>query len=461
MAAERIDLGSGSVKRIFISYALPSVLGMVTMSLAGIVDGLFIGRYVGTEALAGVSIVYPLTSLAIGLAIMIGTGGTTTAAAEVGAGNLSSAKNTFTITALLVTITAAVFMLIGFLFAGPISQFFGRKGGLEDEIRAYLVPLLFFFIPFMHAWILDVFIRNDGRPVFPSVILVIASAINIVLDYLFIAKFGWGLCGAACATGLSQIFPTLVFWVYIHRGHTSYALVKPVFRLKRMTRMLYNGASEFINEFSVGLSSILFNMALLQRIGAVGVASYSIIQYVTMLTVMVFFGIAQAVQPGLSHNLGEGDRERITAFRRIALQSNLLVALLSFAVLLFFDQEIAALFTRGDREVLLLTSEISRFFCWAYIPMGMNITLSMYFTSIHFARESAVTALSRSFVLLLLCLYTLPLIFGNIGLWLTVPIAEGLTLLLVGFLYRRRPLDDSYIALTVSRLREPHDLDGA
>ncbi len=457
MPKEKIDLGKSPVVKTFINYAIPSVLGMVTLSLAGIVDGLFIGRYVGTDALAGVSIVYPITSLAIGFAIMIGTGGTTTASAEIGAGNIAAARNTFTVTSILVTVAATLFMILGIIFAAPLSEFFGIKGGLEDEIRTYMTPLLLFFIPFMHAWILDVFIRNDGRPVFPSITLVISSVINIILDYLFIVRFGWGLRGAAFATGLSQIVPMVVFWIYICRGNTSYKLVRPVFKSRKIAHMLYNGVSEFINEFSVGLSTILFNMALITRIGSIGVASYSIIQYMTMITLMVFFGIAQAVQPGLSYNLGVGDRDRIRAFKRIALQTNIVISVLSLSILVLFSESIASLFTRGDADVIALTSQITKYYSWSFLPMGMNITISMYFTSIHYARESAITALSRSFVLFVFFLYTLPLIFGDIGLWLTVPLAELVTLGIVAVLSLRRPLDDAYLKKTINRLQESHE----
>lgn len=456
MADTKIDLGTSPIIKTFITYAVPSVLGMVMISLAGIVDGLFIGRYVGTDALAAVSIVYPVTSLAIGFAIMIGTGGTTTASAEVGAGNIAGARNTFTVTVILVTVTALIFMIIGVIFADPISIFFGKKGGLETQIREYLVPLLFFFIPFMHAWILDGFIRNDGKPMFPSIILVISSLINILLDYLFVAKFGWGLKGAAIATGMSQMFPTLLLWIFIFNNKTTFKIVKPIFKMKKITKMLYNGASEFINEFSVGISTILFNMVLLSKIGSIGVASYSIIQYITMITMMVFFGIAQASQPGLSFNLGVGNLKRIRSFKRVALNTNIIVSIISFSFLLFFNRQIASLFTKGDPEVIHLTSQIAKYYSWGYIPMAINITLSMYFTSIHYAKESAITALLRSLVLFIIFLYTLPLKFGNTGLWLTVPFTELLTLIVVITLIIKRPLNNDYLEKTIKILKEPH-----
>lgn len=453
MKSKKIDLATSPVVKTFISYAIPSVLGMLMISVAGIVDGLFIGRYVGADALAAVSIVYPVTSLAIGFAIMIGTGGTTTASAEIGAGNILGARNTFTITALLVTFTALLFMFLGIFFADSLALFFGKKGGLEDEVKTYMVPLLFFFIPFMHSWILDVFIRNDGIPVFPSVILVISALINIFLDYLFVARFSWGLRGAALATGGSQLVPALIFWVYILKGKTSYKLVKPVFHLNRIKKMLYNGASEFINEFSVGFSAILFNMALLYKIGSLGVASYGVIQYVTMISVMIFFGIAQASQAGISYNLGVGNRQRILAFRRVALTGNILVSCVSVIILLFFNRAITSVFTKGNIEVINLVSEIAVYYSWAYIPMAINISFSMYFTSIHYARESALTAVLRSLILFLICLYLLPGFLGIKGLWLTVLFAESLTLLVVLGLLIKKPLNQEYLDSTRERLR--------
>lgn len=453
MKNSKQDLENGPIFKTFIKYAVPSVLGMLMLSIAGIVDGLFIGRYVGTEALAAVSIVYPIFSLAIGFVIMIGIGGTTTAAAELGAKNIKAARNTFTVTTILVTGTALMFMFVGIFFAKPISLFFGKKGGLDEEILTYFVTLILFMVPFMHLWILDVFIRNDGRPMFPTVVLIFSSLSNILLDYLFVAKLQWGLRGAALATGLSQLCPSLILWGFIFKNKTTFKFVKPVFKLKRISRMLFNGASEFINEFSVGISTIMFNMALLTRIGSIAVASYSIIQYVTMITMMIFFGIAQASQPGLSYNLGVGNLKRIRSFKKAALYSNIVVALIAFLILLFLNKTVASLFTKGDADVINLTTQIAQYYSWAYLPMALNITFSMYFTCIHYAKESAITAILRSLVLFIFFLYILPIFFGNIGLWLTVPASEFITLIIVLILLKKRPLNQDYLNRTIEELK--------
>jgi len=201
---------------------------------------------------------------------------------------------------------------------------------------------------------------------------------------------------------------------------------------------MYNGMSEFIDEVSIGASVYIFNLVLMIKIGVMGVAAYSIASYVGEIAGVIFFGIAQAIHPGVSFNKGAGDSGRVEKFRNAALISSFFVGLVVFTVLQLFRNDIAGMFIT-DPDVIALASEISFYYSFALVLMGMNITAAMYFTALDKPLQSAVIALSRSFVVLVLCLFLLPLFFGITGIWLSFLFTEALTLMLAAvFLFRDR-----------------------
>jgi len=448
------DLGKDPIGKIFTGYAVPAVLGMMAMSAAGIIDGIFIGRYVGTSGLAAVNLINPLASLAIGISIMIGVGGATTAAAELGAENIPGARNTYTVTLLLITLLALGITVAGLLLMDPLVNLLGADGALSVDIREYLSTIILFFLFFMMTFILDAFIRSDGSPVFSVSVLLGSSLMNIVLDYLFVGRFGWGLRGAALATGLAQVAAFIILWAYLASGKTRYRLVKPVFQFRRLSRMLFNGSSELVNEISVGISILVFNYILLGRLGSLGVAAYSVVGYGAMLARMFFGGIAQAIQPGISFNLGAGNLDRIQRFRKIGLAVNTLTGIGFFLALRLFSRPLAVLFAGNNPEVVDLTVRIAGFYSFSFLIAGTNIVLSMFFTAVHRAMDSAVIAFCRSLIFMLTGLFVLPLFLGDDGLWLTVVFAEALTFLTALFLLRRRPLNQEQVSHLRSSLKQ-------
>ncbi len=450
----KLDLGKDSILKIFIQYAVPSVLGMLAMSLAGIVDGIFIGRYVGTNGLAAINLVYPLAALALGISIMIGVGGSTVATTELGAGKIKTAQNTFTVTIILITSFAIFVILAGSLFMDSLINLLGSDNLLKNDVKDYLSTIILFFPFLMLTFILDAFIRSDGSPLFSVVSLIISALINIVLDYYFVAVFSWGLKGAAMATGISQTAAFIILSLYILNGKTKYRFVRPVFNAKKIKLMLFNGSSELVNEMSAGFSTYIFNLILMTRLGAIGVAAYSVVGYGAMVGVMIFFGVAQAIQPGVSYNLGAENLDRIKAFLRLGTVVNVVVGVIMFLAMFFFAEPLALIFAKDNLQLIKLTIHISKLFSFSFLLSGINIVLSMFFTSMHRAKDSIIIALSRSLIFILIGLAFLPPLLGNNGIWLVVVFAELMTLLLSLYLFKKKPLDESNIHFVWKSLKQ-------
>jgi len=376
---------------------------------------------------------------------MIGVGGATVATTELGAGKIKMAQNTFTITLILISSFAIFITIIGSFFIDPLVSFLGAEETLKSNIIEYLSVILGFFLFFMLTFVMDTFVRSDGNPTFSVIALVAAALLNIFLDYTFIAKFNWGLTGAALATGLSQLVSIILLAGYLLMGNTRFKIVKPDFDLKKIKRLLFNGSSELVNEMSVGISTFIFNLILISRFGSLGVAAYSVVGYGTMIIIMIFIGIAQATHPAISYNLGAGNLNRIKQFLRIGLIVNFVLGFIMFLILFFFAGDLATIFTNDSQELIDLTVIIGKRYSFAYLFSGANILISMFFTSMHRAMDSIVIALSRSLIFILIGLAILPKILGDNGIWLAVLFAEVMTFLVTLVLFKIKPLDERNI----------------
>jgi putative MATE family efflux protein len=435
MSDNRLDLQHDSIIKIFIHYAVPSVLGMLAMSTAQVVDGIFIGRFVGPEGLAAINLAWPLVMVFSGISLMIGIGGSTQANINRGSGNTEAADNFYTVTLILLTLFGLAFLFGGLALLKFVPAVLGADDSIELLVQDYLRIILYFVPVFMLTFTQDLFIRGDGHPVFPVIAMVTGSVINITLDYIFVGKLSLGIEGAAWATGCSQIIPFALMQFYL-MGKTNWKFLKPHFNGNDIFRMISNGLSEFIDETSIGISVYIFNLVLMIRIGAHGVAAYSISAYVGEIFGIIFFGVAQAIHSGVSVNRGAGNTDRVKGFRNLAIYTNLILGGGAFIILQLFRKQAASVFVT-DPEVINLASEITFYYSFAMLLMGVNIAIAMFFTAVDKPAQSAGIALSRSLIMLLIGLFLLPLIFGNTGIWLTFVFAEGMTFMLALIFFRK------------------------
>jgi len=275
-----------------------------------------------------------------------------------------------------------------------------------------------------------------------SATLVAFAVINIGLDYLFIVHLGWGIKGAAWATAIAEA--TIFFMLLSHWFSRRCSLrLMPFLECHRdgwgsVLRAAYNGFSEFANEMSIGLITLLFNWVMITRLGVEGVAAFTIISYLLYIGLEVCYGISESLQPTVSKNLGARQPDRIRQFMLAAVVSCAVIGVLVSGLFLFFPEVLVSLFLREgeDRTVEIALTFIALF--WpAFLFNGMNITLASYFTALHKPLPSASIAVSRSLVLPALGLLLLPIWFGDDGVYLAIPVAEGLTFIMAIMLVRR------------------------
>jgi len=439
---QSFDLGKDPVAKIFTGYAVPAILGMIVMSIASVVDGFFVGRYVGPEGLAAVNLTMPLLHVMVALAVMFVVGGATYAGIEMGAGRLKNASNGFTVTLIIVTFLSLGSMVLGYLFLPGLVRFLGADETVAPHLREYMFYLLPFFVPFLLSYAFNTFVRRDGWPSFTVVCVALGSAGNIILDYIMVGRLDMGMKGAAIATGCAETLMMILLASHFFIHESDFKLVSPEFHLKMMGGMIYNGSSELLATVSFGLVGFLYNRIIMARIGAHGVAAYAVVLYSASIGVWIMYGLAEAVGPGVSYNFGAKKKNRIRRFLRLGLGTTFGIGLVWFIILNLFYEPIAALFTRDAVNVHGLASEIVRYYSPAFLIMGINIIIASYFTALSMARQSLMVSLSRTLAVISVTLIILPMWLGNIGIWLASPVTEFVTLILSLWLLRRCNLDN-------------------
>jgi Na+-driven multidrug efflux pump len=431
----------GSIPRVFFYYAAPAVFGLLATSSASLIDAMFLGNFVGAPALAAVNLATPIISTVFALVFMLAIGGSVTAGLHLGAKQDQLAGDVFTKT--LATSLGLGVLLSGLalVFLPQVIRSLGANEELAPLVNEYL-GVLFWFVPSLIAGVgLYYFVVVDGRLMLASLSLSGSALLNVGLDYWFIVELDAGIQGAAWATGISQILilPVLAPHFFGKRARIRFQPLHGSWSV--VFRSAINGFSEFTNEISVAIVTLMFNWVMISRLGTEGVAAFTVVQYLLFLGVMINYGFSEALQPAISKNLGAGQPHRILGFLNVALLSSLVVGLAFAAMLLLMPELLIGLFLQEDAaRTAGIAYDFIALFWPAFLFIGINITLTSYFTSLHQPLPSAIIAISRSLILPAILLVSLPHWFGDTGVYLTVPVAEAITLVIAFSLLRRQRL---------------------
>ncbi len=441
----KYDPITGKVIPVFFHYAVPSVIGMLAVTSAGVIDGIFIGNFVGGTALAAVNISMPAFALFAAVVFMLAVGGSVMCGKFIGERDLHSASAIFSKTLYVTLVLALLIALVFLVFLDQLVSILGANEELHGLVSDYMRIIVLAAPLLILGLTLDYFVRVDGRPLLASATLVAFAVINISLDYLFIVRLGWGIKGAAWATAIGEgaiFFMLLSHWF---SARCNLRLI-PFLECHRdgwsvVLRAAYNGFSEFANEMSIGLITLLFNWVMISRLGVEGVAAFTIISYLLYIGLEVCYGISESLQPTVSKNLGAKQPDRIVQFMLIAVLSCSVIGLLVSGLFLFIPETLISLFLReGEDHTVEIALTFIALFWPAFLFNGMNITMASYFTALHKPLLSASIAVSRSLVLPALGLLLLPFWFGDDGVYMAIPLAEGLTFIMAIILVsRNRP----------------------
>lgn len=427
---------TGSISGNFFSLFIPSIIGLLSFSSASLVDGIFIGNFVGAEALAAVNLLIPFITVVFGIGYMLAVGGSVRAGKYVGEGDIKNASAIFSKVLTISVGFALIVVMLGLMFEERLYQTLGATNELIPLMSEYFRVRFPFMIAEMVIVIMYYFVRVDGYANFSAACILLASILNVTLDYVFVAELGWGLAGAAWATGLAQATPLCLFLTYF-----IFKDRKLQFSLKQkhwfeVIHASFNGMSEFINEVSASIVAFILNWLLITSVGTNGVAAITIINYLLFVGIMVVYSISEACQVFVSQNFGAKNIARIKQFFIITGIACACTSLIFISLLLGFTEEMVSLFLddQSDDAAQLAIDYVD--ILWPiFLVNGFTICISAYLTALHAAKESAAIALSRGLILPCLLMFILYNFVPDVSFLWALPLAELLTFALAAILF--------------------------
>lgn len=424
--------------REFARYTSLNVLGMIALSCYILADTFFVSLGLGADGLTALNLAIPVYSFIHGSGLMIGMGGGTRYSILKSQGNHQEADRVFTNVLYLAAVLAALFVAAGLLFAGDLVRLFGGTGAVFTMCRTYLRVILLFAPAFLMNNVLLCFIRNDGAPQLAMAAMIGGSLSNVVLDWVFIFPCGMGIFGAVFATGLAPIISMGILSPHFFRKKNQFRPVPCKPQLRRTARILSSGVPSLVTEVSSGIVIIAFNGLIMGLEGNTGVAAYGVIANLSLVVIAIYTGIAQGIQPILSHSYGTGDRAGLTIILRCAMMTQVVVSLLIYGIVAAFAPQIAAVFnSEGSASLQAIAEQGLRLYFIACPFAGCNVVLSMYFTSTERPLPAHIISLLRGFFLILPLAFLLAWLGQMAGIWLAFPLTEFLVAALAALLYLR------------------------
>ena len=434
---DSINLGSEPIGKLFRGIFFPTLLGLFFGVVLNLADGVFVGRGVGSDALAAINIAAPFFMITSGIALLFGSGVSVVAAIHLGKGNTKAAR--INVTQAYCTALVLLGAVIATLCCFP--EFTCRIFGGSDRLLPLFKDYLYGIAPGLVVCpiaIIGLFVlRLDGSPRLASGIQVGYSILNIVLDYIFVFPCGMGIAGAAWATSVSELVGCIGVIIYMLFFSKILTLYRPKFSQTAISLYLRNvgymtklGFSTFLGEIAMTCVMVCGNYQFIARLGEDGVAAFSTACYLFPLIFMVGQAIAQSAQPIVSYNLGQNDWERINSTRRLSYRLALGLGLAISIFGIVATPLIASMFL-GPCRAYDIACEGLPWYSIGFVFCTMNIVMIGYAQSLEKAKRATLFTLLRGFVFVVPAFLLLPEVLGVKGLWLAVPVSEALTLAVI------------------------------
>lgn len=428
------------IKNRFLKYVIPSVAAMWVYTIYTMVDGMFVARGVGTTALAAVNISMPFINTAFALGILFAVGASTKASIYKGQGDMEKANRVFTMSTVTVFSLALIVAVAALLNLERLAMMLGADETTLPYVKDYLGIIIPFVVCYMTSYNLEVLIKADGYPQKAIATTLAGAATNIILDYVFVMVFHWGIKGAAIATGLSQLMTLSIFLAHFLSRKSGFSFVKIQWKFKEAISMAKIGVADSVTEFSVGAIIFMFNNTLIRVSGNDGVVIYTVIAYVSQLILMTMMGVNQGMQPLVSYYHGREEHKTHKYILRIALIAAGGASVAAFVWGILYPNPVVAVFIDRSADALLYENAVNAFklFSFSFLPLGVVVILAGYFTALERPKSAMTISICRGLVLVVISLVIMTMLFGEIGIWLSMGVSETIALILAVTMYKRK-----------------------
>lgn len=411
----------------FIKYVSLNILGMVGLSCYILADTFFISKGMGSDGLAALNLAIPVYSFVHGIGLMLGMGGAAKYSVFMGQNHKEDANEIFNSVIRVAFIVACILSVVGIFLSKQIAMFLGADGTILSMTDIYLKIILLFSPAFIINQTLLAFVRNDGNPGLAMAAMLNGSIFNIILDYIFIFPLGWGMFGAVIATSMAPLISMSVLVMHKISGRQEFFLKKTKISPTIIADVVKIGIPSLITEVAAGIVMIIFNILILGIEGNIGVAAYGVIANLALVFSSVYTGIAQGIQPLISIGYGKNDMKQVKIIYRYALIALSMVSAAIYLVCFIFADPIALIFNSEQNEILQQIAVSGMKLYFLAVPfIGFNIVTSTFFAAMEKVLPAQSISLLRGIVLMVPMAYLLAAIGKMTGIWLTVPVTEGI-----------------------------------
>ena len=419
------SLGTQKISKLLIKQAIPASIGILVMSLNMIVDTIFVGQWIGSMAIAAVTVVLPIVFLISSIGMGIGIGGSSIISRAFGSNNFNKAYLTFGNQISLTLVLSIFFVIIGILFYNPLLLLFGANGAILEPATEYFNVVLY-GVPFLaFAMMGNPVIRAEGKPKFAMYAMILPAISNIVLDIIFIKFLDLGMFGAGLATSISYaVCGLFIFSFFISKK--SELVIKPsyfILKLAIVKEIIQLGGVTIARQGTISVLMIVLNATLFTYGGEKAIAVYGIINRVMMFALFPVLGVTQGFLPIAGYNYGAKNNERVKETIKTAMIYGSSVATLIFVGIMAFPEAIATIFT-SDAALIKETPKALLYVFLATPVITAQLVGSAYFQAAGKALPALILTLLKQGFFLIPLVYILPKFFGLQGVWYSFPVAD-------------------------------------
>lgn len=433
------QLGEESVGKLLLKFSIPAIVGMLVNALYNVVDRMFIGKVVGKDAIAGLTITFPIAIIIMAFGMLVGIGSGALTSIRLGQKKKDEAEKILGNSFILLIIVSITVTILGQIFKEPILRSFGASEVTISYAIEYITIILYGSILQSIGFGLNNIIRAEGNPKIAMYTMLIGGVLNMFLDAIFIRVLGFGIKGAAYATVISQGVNTV--WVLYHFLGKNSVLKLKIENFKLQKKIVMGifaiGMAPFAMQVAASFVNVVFNRSLATYGGDAAIAAVGAINSIVMMILMPIFGINQGSQPIIGYNYGAEKYERVKKALKLAAIAATIISTTGFIIVELFPVQLINLFNKDSEEMLRIGSSAIRIFLCMLPIIGFQIVCSNYFQAIGKAGMAMVLSLSRQVLILLPLLFILPRFLQLKGIWIAGPASDFLSSLITTILILR------------------------
>ncbi len=435
---KELDYGKTPIKKLILKLAIPSIITMIVASINMVVDGIFMGNFIGSKAMAAVNLIMPIALLVFAIFDMVASGSSVRISVLLGEKKEKKASEIFSSSMLIIFITSIIVSLVLILFSKDLIFMLISDVELASLAYEYVKPLMYTLPLIAPLFAFDNFLIICGKTKKSMWINIITSIINIALSTYFIAYLNLGVFYAGLSTAISMSIGAVLSILPFIKNKLELKFTRPRMKLKDLKMIIFNGSSEFFESLSSSFMGTLTNVIMLSVAGANGVAAMSIIVYIEMLLLPILGGIIGSIQPIVSYNYGAKKYDRVKQTFKIVSIASGVISIVSLLIMLLFPEFLVGLFT-DNQDIELINLAVTGLMLYApsYLFTWFNIVAGTFLTSLEKPTQSIILMALDSIVLPLILFVTLVQLIGVNGMFISQTISAGITFVVAVIMWKK------------------------